>query len=62
MQVASRTAVQRSMQDDVSGSNFVLHAMKKNREMLINHCKQKAYENPEPVNLWELDTKEYKIE
>ena len=62
MQVASRTAVQRSMQEGKDGGNFVLHAMKKNREMLIKHCKQRAEENIAPVNLFNLDSKEYKIE
>ena len=62
MQAASRTKVERQMRDGSNGTNFVLHSMKKNRQMLVEHVKQKAKENTQPVNLNTLDPKEYKIE
>ena len=61
MQAASRNKVQRTMQTDSHGGNFVLHAMKNNRVMLINHVKQKAQDNSYPVNLCMLDRNEYDI-
>ena len=62
MQAASRNKVQRTMQTDTHGGNFVLHAMKNNRVMLINHVKQKAQDNTYPVNLCNLDRKEFELD
>ena len=63
MQAASRNKVQRTMaQGNEHGGNFVLHAMKNNRVMLINHVKQQAEENSLPPNLLTLDRNEYDLD
>ena len=50
-----------SQGNDKSG-NFVLHAMRNNRAMLINHVKQRAMEQAYPVNLTTLDRAEYDLD
>lgn len=63
MQAASINKVQRNMsQGNDNGGNFVLHAMKNNRAMLINHVKQRALDQVYPVNLVMLDRTEYELD